>query len=831
MNKGLEQHIGSPASLDVSAIAMRDDLQGLEDLSSSSDASPHRTPEKSPFESPRTPPFTPKISEVESKPVPQEDKAIPQVAPPRIAPRDLTILRRRLKDISEKHYKDLWAENGPMWTALKGKFTGQQKFEEFNPEIKRLTQEGTPSEQFTQFILAFLEANIRGLPLRLSYSNKSEITPLNDLLTYVLDSLMAMMEDCRSNKSTRFLTSDQENELRNYYYEIKKSLPATKNPDDKIPDETIHHVQIQYLTKMLNLMTNKQREDFYLALQSNRPELFKAYRHEGVKSSSFRSVFELRPDEKLDFAFDQLARLFRGEVDDFSLFNEAYGLATQPVIAGTQKSYITNVNNGVIVDIRNKFFQPEDLERSSENHRWEALWALTMATTAYNGHVSPDRGQNTYVVNDLSIIYSWLENTLEPLLFLRPHEDCKKLVEHITSLYEKSFDEVFRCLYFTTNQQHSLAEYLSLEPMKKRNYFPKLKKGEETPLYKRRLAAVLEKFENQELTSDALENQLQKLSVQFRPKSLLVRFWHLLVAAVTPGFGNFAALEQQYDDMENLDKTKDPVKSLSGILGIKPLEKLTQFEFIERVAQKRKEANSLPPYKKQLAEIIENFANRKLNHVEFQAELKKLLAHYQCAPPLEDETEQQQRKQDLIELKGIIASYKKIRSDCDITLSQSAVDAKLESTVRGIKNQVESKIVDIHWLKEQAKDRLERLAETELFKKVQEKTTQEKLEHAAKQQSTPLFSNALHFFASGINNNSSVDLDQGVIKAIAAHRAIHNAPKGQNLQVPVGTRITRALLIESLAQGRKLEGKAQVRSYLINTLVEKDHHTNMIVTR
>lgn len=359
---------------------------------------------------------------------------------------ELTVLRRQLLQISQKHYQALWADHGPMWQALRGKFSGQQQFEILRPDIKAIHQ------------------------------------------------------------------------------------PDAENSED-----------YQAFTK---------RSDF-----------------EAEKYRLTASAMDLRKDKKTPiFAYQVLAKIYAGQVDDFSLLNEAYGLAFTALTNSSEEFNMHytpyHVHNGVITTI-NKALEQEAHKGNPESNRWKALVTLTSATTTLNKDINPDRGDNTYPINSITTIYSWLENLREPLHHLRS-ADCKALTDHVQSFYEQSHEEVFKYLYFKKDQQRALANYFGLSlPAKGLNYREFLAKIDDPRFqqtlapHKKQLATAIHKFAHGQLNHVGFQAEIIKLR-NLRPSSFLNRFANYIIAIFTPGRGKFSALYKLYNDTFFLENNIHP---------------------------------------------------------------------------------------------------------------------------------------------------------------------------------------------------------------------------------------------------------------------------------
>lgn len=270
------------------------------------------------------------------------------------------------------------------------------------------------------------------------------------------------------------------------------------------------------------------------------------------------SAMELRKDIKTPtFAYNLLSKIYAGQVDDFRLFNEAYGLAFTSIDDSSEGFSIHDtpyhVHNGVITTINNAYEKDDQKERP-EAQRWEALVTLTNATTTLNKNINPDRGDNTYPINSINTIYSWLENLREPLEPLNAQANCAALTHHIQSLYEQSYEEVFKYLYFKKDQQRALANYFGFSlPAKGLNYQEFLRKIGETKNrlllapHKKELAAAIIDFAQGRLNHIGFQAEIIKLR-NLRPSSFLNRFLNYIIAVFTPGKGKLSTLNKRYND-------------------------------------------------------------------------------------------------------------------------------------------------------------------------------------------------------------------------------------------------------------------------------------------
>lgn len=356
---------------------------------------------------------------------------------------DLTVLRRQLLQISQKHYYALWSDKGPMSQALRGKFTGKQQFEALRPDIKAIHQ------------------------------------------------------------------------------------PDAENSED-----------------------------------------YKDGNFEAQKYDLTASAMELRKDKKTPiFAYQLLSNIYAGQVDDFRLFNEAYGLAFSSIddtYEGFSIHYTPyHVHNGVITTINNAY-EKDDQKDLPESQRWQALVTLMNATTTLNKNINPDRADNTYPINSITTIYSWLENLREPLQQLNAQTDCTGLSHHVQSQYEQSYEEVFKYLYFKKDQQRALANYFGLSlPAKGLNYrefltnIGNMRSQLTLEPHKKQLAAAIHDFAQGRLNHIGFQAEIIKIR-NLRPSSFLNRFVNYILAIFTPGMGRFSALNKLYNDTFFVENTIHP---------------------------------------------------------------------------------------------------------------------------------------------------------------------------------------------------------------------------------------------------------------------------------
>lgn len=616
---------------------------------------------------------------------------------------DFDQLREKLHHISEQHLQSLWAEKGGMWEALNNRHMGTKYFSQFRPDIRLMHLTDNASPPFKNFIQAFSEAHIRGLPLKLTLSGE-ELQQFNELLSFVID---ALLDHAAIGLNSRL---SQEN-----------VSPARR--------------KVESIRTLLNNMTPIQWEDFIGTLDSEKQALIAQYDHERFRYLTTRSVIELPTNEYPHYAYEQLAKLYRNEVDDFSLFNGAYGPANSaldendPNFSGHRTPY--QVYNGVIKEIRLQFAEPRDVNPDTENHRWEAIVALTSETTSYHKAIAPGKPIDPF--SSIADVVDSLENLIRPLLFLKTKQDCQGITKEITALYDESYDAIFQYLYFS------------------------------------------------------------------KP--------------------------------EPTDKRRNHQQSVADFFGIPLSSKgLNQQAFVQAIAQKAAK-NVLPVYKQQLAEIIVAFATGKISHIGFQGKLKLLATSYRpksawsrlmqycwalVIPKMGAISALRQQYQAIDYLNSKIRhGYKMTRANMDINIANSNVNATLKVTVPQIRTQDKTDLLELHWLNERGKQKLQEMV-----------PGSKNLTTIVAQQSNPIYASALSkllFFASQPLQQASRQLTSRVTQTINAHERIIEAPKGNITTVPQTTIITRDQLKRAIFLSRQWESKAKVSSYLLETLDKENN--------
>lgn len=662
------------------------DPDDLEHLSSSEPSST----EKSPVESPRSP------------------KSVNPNKSAEIVEDDLTKLRHKLKAISERHYRSLWAENGPLWQALHNQYMGKEKFQAFRPDIHLMQKKGNAAQALKYFIQAFFEQHIRGLPLNLSAIERTELTGINHLLAHVVTQLLQKVDH----------------------------LPSKASLDTKV----------NCLQRLLAQMSDSEWETFYSNLKDKYPDLLRHYNHKRIRHLNTQSAIPLLPyDESTEqhFAYEQLAKLYRGDIDDFSLFNEAYGMADSTIDRETLSSHDTpyTVNNSVIQEVLKKFPNPRDNRVNSDFHRWDAYTQLTHQFTSYLKAIGPREGVN--LIQSVNDILMCLEATQSPVLFLSSHKNCDGLTQRMKDFYNESYDEVYRHLYFSQNHyQNALARFLGINlPIKGLSQVDfisevgkKLVPPTNAPPYKQQLASIIHAYGIGKLNHFEFQGELKLLASAHRPKSFWSRLGHYILTFFTQGYRQFSALRQQYRDINYLNQ------------------------------------------------VIRN-------------------------------------------------GFKTIQSNNDKLIAKVVVDDKLKVRVKGIQSQAKEEIDAIYWVNEEAKNRLERIIPQELNAKLTENAEYTKLQKTASHQANPVYAKALsklHFIASGRSNEKAEALTTELKQTIVAHKKIRkdeNNPykpsQANNLAAVLKTsEKTRSHLINSIFQTRQLSCKAQVSTYLINTVMD-----------
>ncbi len=409
-----------------------------------------------------------------------------------------------------------------------------------------------------------------------------------------------------------------------------------------------------------------------------------------------------------------------GKIDDFTLFNGAYGLdnsfnnSLNAVDSGYQ------LYNQIIEASCNSLLKSSNpLENMfAEFHRRNALFRLTNELTGYNKTLfrksdaqqlpsfpkdwnfppsDSDLDDTFDPYRSIADLYIVLENILSPLTILKTQPDYQRIIRSVTSLYEQSHDQIYQYLLFSSHYKRAqilniIKPLIAIDRSKK-------KLGPE----KQALRKNIEQFEQGQINETVFKANIRKLA-----------FDH-----------NWIQLK---DKILEIDNVPDNQQLLAEFLEITVPENGLSYEnFICKVTEKSNNNSDLPSYKKELAKQVTRFAKGELSFVQFQGQLKILsldfrptsfwtrLGNYLGALFTLHFTQVGnlwQQYGDIQHLNKVIRkSYKETATKRDSQIATLSVSNDvLPVTETAIRNQDATKATAILWLNEQQKERCESIS-------------------------------------------------------------------------------------------------------------------------
>lgn len=524
----------------------------------------------------------------------------------------------------------------------------------------------------------------------------------------------------------------------------------------------------------------------------------------------------------IDESSEKMAEFRNGKIDDFTLFNSAYGLnnSVNNDLNAMDSGYqlYNQIIEASCISLQNSSKPLENLY--AEFHRTNALFRLTNELTTYNKTLfreseaqqlpsfpkdwnfpPSDHGDTFDSYHSVADLYIVLENILSPLTILKTHLNYQGIINSVSTLHEQSHDQIYQYLLFSSHYKRAqilniIKPLVAIDGAKK-------KLGPE----RQALRKSIEQFEQGQINEAVFKANIRTLS-----------FNH-----------NWVQLK---DKILEIDKVPDNQELLADFLEITVPENGLSYEsFISKVAEKSNKNSDLPSYKKELAKHVTCFAKGELSFVQFQGQLKMLslnfrpnsiwarLGNYLGAILTLNFSQVGtlwQQYGDINHINKVIRhSYKETASKRDseiATLSVSNDVLPVKETE--IRNQDATKATAILWLNEQQKERCESISRACLPALTPD--TKNTNPHYASALSK------LHFIAS---QKSSLEretrkLSEQVTATINENQQIKSSPTKTQKRSTRSQEIKKSL-ISTITLGLGVQRKAQVYSYVAETLAHE----------
>ncbi|MBX9586736.1 MAG: hypothetical protein K2X50_05710 [Gammaproteobacteria bacterium] len=594
----------------------------------------------------------------------------------------------------------------------------------------------------------------------------------------------------------------------------------THNPTPPQP-KIGYHNDLLLLRSKLTVLSRQHYESFWA---DNGP-MYKAL-HNQFRS---KELIENLPSDLIsshypfiDESSEKMEEFRNGKIDDFALFNCAYGLnnsfnnSVNAVDSGYQ------LYNQIIEASCNSLLNSSNLfeNQYAEFHRRNALFRLTNELTTYNKTLfreseaqhlpsfpkdwnfpPSDHGDTFDSYHSVADLYIVLENIISPLTILKTHLNYQGIINSVSTLHEQSHDQIYQYLLFSSHYKR--AQILNIiKPLVDMSCsLKRLSPAKQT------LRKHIEQFAKGQINETAFKASLNKLSADHNWKQL-------------------------DDKILEINNVQDNQQLLAAFLEINvPEDGLSYESFISKVAEKSNNNTDLPLYKKELAKHVTCFAKGELSFVQFQGQLKILslnfrpnsfwarLGNYLGAIFTLNFSRVGtlwQQYGDINHINKVIRhSYKETASNRDsqiATLSVSNDVLPVKET--DIRNQDATKATAILWLNEQQKERCESISRA----CVPALTPDTK-------NTNPHYASALsklHFIAS---QKSSLEretrkLSEQVTTTINENQQIKSSPTKTQNGSTRSQQIQKSL-VSAITLGLGVQRKAQVYSYVAETLAHE----------
>jgi hypothetical protein len=586
-----EEYRPAATGLDVPLLPASTSPLGTPELSSSNENSPTR---KRRLGSPL------RLSSSENSPRTSSEEAAHELQA--LPKENVALLRHRLHAISEHHYLELWRENGPISQITTNVYNGANNIQICFPEMWRLYRGSSNGEYLRNFLLLFLEDKINGTPLKIADMplencfNPDEYTTvceqLNSQLDYMIRYLNLLVNKTVTNETEMYLDEAQREELRQYHHEVIATISGKKQK------------KIMAIRHVLLSMTQEQLEQIFVRMDDLKPKLFRPYPIIRNKIRDFITRGLIPEGESNEHLVNHLSQLFNAEIDDFTLFNSAYGLAhrqrTQSADYFDDTKTLYNATNNLIIRVDEKITQANDPGPNSPGNRWNALYRVINDVSSFNKMTAPPRAAAEAPPLDLvhppvgeaeadvapvvsvsadrqmgspefgfDEICENIEGLSLNIALLESQEGHEAIADNISSLYREALDEILKSLYFTGESQRQLARYLDIAlPANGMNYlefseaihnrYSSIPLPANSPEYKIELSQILNRFcapLHAAATYDHTEfhAELIKFTGKFRPKNPITRLVACIKAVFTGERGEYTQLREQYRSIKQLE--------------------------------------------------------------------------------------------------------------------------------------------------------------------------------------------------------------------------------------------------------------------------------------
>lgn len=587
----LDEFRPATAGLDVPLLNPNTSPLGTPELSSSTESSPTRRRRLgSPSLRLSSSESSPRMSSEEAH---QELQALPK--------ENVALLRHRLHAISERYYLELWSENGPISQITRNVYNGLDNIQTCFPEMWRLYRGSSNGESLRNFLLIFLEDKINGVPLKIAGNplekcfNQNEFQTasrqLNRQLDYMISYLNLLVNKTVANETEMYLDEAQREELQQYHRQVIATIPGEQQK------------KIMAIRQILLSMTQEQLEQLFVRMADLKPRLFRLYPIIHNKIRDFITRGLIPEGESNVHVIQHLTQLFNGEIDDFTLFNSAYGLAhrqrTQSADYFDDTKTLYNATNNLIIRVDEKITQANDPNPNSPGNRWNALYRVVNDVSSFNKMTAPPRpaaeAQPLDLVhppvvaaeaNDAPILSATdrpmgspefgfddicdnIEGLSLNIAHLRSQEGHEAIADNIASLYRDATDEILKSLYFSGESQRQLAQYLDIAiPANGMNYlefseaihnrYSSIPMPANSPEYKIELSQILTRFCDPMHAAHTYDHvkfhaELIKFTGKFRPKNPLTRLVACVKAFFTGERGEYTQLREQYRSIKQLE--------------------------------------------------------------------------------------------------------------------------------------------------------------------------------------------------------------------------------------------------------------------------------------
>ncbi len=527
--------------------------------------------------------------------------------------------------------------------------------------------------------------------------------------------------------------------------------------------------------------------------------------------------FALTPNEKVQEFRD-------GKIDDFTLFNRAYGLnnSVDNSADGVDSGYLDY--NQIIIATANQLFDPKKSSNTYlEYYRWNALYRLTNELSSFNKTIPAEINNQLDIdipetakvpvfktehnpYQSISDIYILLENIAAPLTMLRTQLDYQDIISSVSSFYQEAQNRMFQYLFFSAHFKR--AQILSIiKPMAQLGPLKKL------PQEQQSLRKIIEQFENGEINESEFKSQLNKLT----------------------NLHHWEALQKK---IQEINSVPDNQVLLADFLDIQlPQNGISYSDFLEQVKAISTTQSNIPLCKREVAKQVTRFATGELSHTQFLGQLKIIsmnyrpngfwtrLSHYVGTLIVSlftlDFTFSAfstliNQYNGIYQLdKSVRKSYKETaaKRDADIAALSVSKDV-LPVTAQDINRQIDTKVTDILWLNEQEKARCESLSSA--FTPLTEQNEHNSNPHYA----TAL--SKLHFIANqkASFQKETQQLERQVKKTVEQHQKIKTTKSATPEELKHSIE-TKKSLVSAITLGLALQRKARVYSYVAETLAHE----------